>query len=263
MTQRLRVGETLAEAVRRLPDMVRGAGGAIALSVALALVQVLAPVSGWARGVAFVAFAVAWLVAFGATTRIGVAQDLAGARALGLGSLGFQLSRTEARLAGATLLCGLFLSIMLALLGLTALAMFGGAGLDAEAVKARDWAAVGPAWKLVLLAFVGVVVLGAPVVLALRLSLFAAATVARGQMISLTSTSLTNGSMAPLFAGLVVVGLPGLLWLIVVAQGWLGGSAALAVGTLVLGLVQAPLTAAYLGAAYRRLERPSEDLAPL
>ena len=31
------------------------------------------------------------------------------------------------------------------------LALFGASGLDAEAIKARDWANVGPVWKLVLL----------------------------------------------------------------------------------------------------------------
>ncbi|CAN5400837.1 hypothetical protein BH09PSE1_BH09PSE1_10680 [soil metagenome] len=263
MTERLRLRETLAETLRRLPDMARGAGGAIVLSAVLALVVVLAPLDGWGRAAAVLAFALAWLVALGAMTRIGVAEDLAGAKALGLGPFGFQLTKIEARLAGATLLCALFLTIMLALLALVALALFGGAGLDAGAVKARDWAAVGPAWKLGLLGFVGLVVLGAPVVLALRLSLFAPATVGRGQMISLTATSMTNGSMAPLFAGLVVAGLPGLAWLALVAAGGLRGPAALAVGVLALAVIQAPLTAAWLGAAYRRLERPSEDLAPL
>lgn len=263
MTGRLRLRETLAGAVRRMPDMARGAGGAIALSAALALVAGLAPLDGRGRAVAVVAFAVAWLVAFGAVTRIGVAQDLAGAKTLGLGPSGFQLTRTEARLAGATLLCALFLSIILALLGLVALAMFGGAELNAEAVRARDWGAVGPAWKLVLLGFVGAVVLGAPVVLALRLSLFAQATVARGRMISLTATLLTNGSMAPLFAGLVIAGLPATGWLLVSAAGLVAGPAALVVGVLVLAGLQPPLTAAFLGAAYRRLERPLEDLAPL
>jgi hypothetical protein len=263
MTGRLRLRETLAEAVRRTPDMWRGAGGAIALSGLLALVVLLVPVGGWVKAVAVVMFALAWVVALGALTRIGVAEDLAGARASGLGPLGFQFTKTEARLAGATLLCALFLSIMLALLGLVALALFGGAGLDAKAVEARNWAAVGPTWKLVLLGFVGLVVVGAPVVLGLRLSLYSPATVGRGQMISLTATSLTNGSMLPLFGGLVVVGLPGMLWLALVAAGGLAGWAAIVVGTLVVAGVQAPLTAAYLGAAYKRLERPSDDLAPL
>lgn len=263
MTERLRLREALAETARRLPDMGRGAGGIILLSAVLALILVLAPVGGWLQGLLVVAFILSWVVAFGALTRIGVAEDLAGARALGLGPLGFQFTRTEARLAGASLLCALFLSIILALLGLVALAMFGGAGLDAEAVKARDWAAVGPAWKLILLGCVGLVVLGAPVLFALRLSLFAQATVGRGQMISLTATALTNGSMAPLFAGQVIVGLPILLWLVLAASGVIGGVVVLALGVLILAFIQAPLNATFLGAAYRRLERPIDDLAPL
>lgn len=249
--------------MRRLPDMWRGAGGALALLALMALAVVFGLGSGWIRLIVVLLFLGAALVTFGAVTRIGLANDLVSARTLGLGPLGFQLTKVEARLAGATLLCALFLSIMLALLGLVALAMFGGAGLDAEAVKLRDWGAVGPVWKLVLLAFVVVVVVGAPVVLALRLSLFAPATVGRGQMISLTSTALTNGAMAPLFAGLIVVGLPLVLCLLLLFAGGVVARLAPIIGVLLIVGVQTPLTAAFLGAAYRRLERPIDDLAPL
>ena len=251
---RLNLGAALAEALRRLPDMARGAGGVLVVTAGLALTCAIASLSGWPCAVVGLATGLAGLAAFGAVTRIGVASDLADARRLGLGPQGFQLTRTEARLAGAALLCALFLTIILSLLALVALALFGAAGLDAGAVRARDWAAVGPAWKLVLLALVGLVVLGTPVLLLVRLSLFAQATVGRGQMTSLTATTLTNGAMIPLLAGLVMCAAPMILWILLTAAGLLSGEVGLIGGVVMLAAIQAPLTAAFLGAAYRQLE---------
>lgn len=249
---KLDLGATLNEAVRLLPDMLRGAGGALGLSA----IAVIATgfVTGWLATLAGAIAMVAGVSAFGAITRIGVAGDLAGAKTQGLGPLGFQLRKVEARLLGASLLCSLFMTIILSLLALTALALFGGAGLNAQAVEARDWAAVGPTWKLALLAFVGAVVLLTPVVLGLRLSLFAQATVGRGQMISLTATALTNGVMIPLFVGLLVVQIPALIWCGLIASGVLSGQAALWFGVIGLAAVQTPLLSGFLGSAYRRLE---------
>jgi len=254
---RLALGATLGEAAQRMPDMARGAGGVLGLTAGFALL-LLAGSAGWFALLGWLALILSALSSFGAVTRIGVAQDLDGARRRGLGPLGFQLSRVEARLAGATLLCTLFLTIILSLLALVALALFGGAGLDAGAIRARDWAAAGAAWKLILLSGVGLVVLATPVLLAVRLALFAQATVGRGQMISLTATSLTNNAILPLLGGLIVCGAPLLLWLALVIAGVLAGKAALAVATIILFAVQAPFTAAVLGAAYRQLET-SED----
>lgn len=263
MTPRLRLRETLTEALWRAPEVLTGAGGALFAAAAMTLVLALAPTSGWATFAVGSLWGLALLVALGAVTRIGVAGDKAGGKALGLGPAGLQLNQTELRLLGATLLCGLFLAIMLALLGLTALALFGGAGLDAEAIRVRDWGAAGPAWKLWLLAGVGVIVVGAPVVLALRLSFYAQATVAAGRMISLTATGLTNGSMLPLAAGLALVQAPGLAWALLGLSGLVPAKAALAAGVVMVAVVQVPLKAAFLGAAFRRLDRPGEGLAPL
>ena len=260
-TRKLDLVATLAEAVRRLPTMWRGAGGVLALAAALTLAALFAPGEGSMRVAVWAAAVAAALAAFGAITRIGLASD--GARVAGLGPFGLQLGKVEARLAGAVLLCALFLSIILSLLALVALALFGGAGLDAEAIRARDWAAAGAAWKLALLAGVGVVVLGTPVLLAVRLSLFAQATVAEGRMISLTATRLTNGAILPLLGGLVVVQAPGLLWTLFALSGVLSVTAALVGGIVLIALVQIPLQAAFLGAAYRRLQAPQDDLAPL
>lgn len=260
---RLSFGHAMTEAVRLWPMMMTGAGGALILS---ALLWGVGGVGGVTGGAAVALQAAGWLaglVGWSAATRIGVAGDLAGAKAAGLGPFGFQLGRPELRLAGAFLLLLLFFAIILSLLGLTALALFGAAGLDVEALKLRDWAAVGPAWKLALLAVIGVVLIGAPVVLAVRVSLFAQATIARNRMTSLGVTGLTNGAMAPLFAGLAVSWLPGLAWLALCLALGLDGRLA-TIGWLVLHAAwQAPISAGFLGAAWRRLERPEEELAPL
>ena len=253
----------MTEAVRLWPMMMTGAGGALILS---ALLWGVGSVGGLTGGAAVALQAAGWLaglVAWSAVTRIGVAGNVVGAKAAGLGPLGFQLGRPELRLAGAFLLLLLFFAIILSLLGMTALAVFGAAGLDVEALKLRDWAAVGPAWKLSILAVIGVVLIGAPVVLAVRICLFAQATIARERMTSLGVTGLTNGAMAPLFAGLAVSWLPGLGWLAVCVTLGLDGRLATA-GWLVLQTIwQAPISAGFLGAAWRRLERPDEGLAPL
>lgn len=262
-SRKLRLRETLTEALWRAPDVLTGAAGAIGAAAAMSLLIVLAPSSGWIRVMEFAVLGLLLLVTFGAVTRLGVAGDKAGAKALGLGPAGLQATATEARLLGASLLCGLFLVIIYALLGLTALALFGAAGLDAEAIRMRDWAAAGPAWKLALLAVVGVILLGAPVLLSVRLSLYAQATVATGRMISLTATRLTNGAILPLLAGLILVQTPVVIWGLLALTGVLSLTAALVGGIVLIALVQTPLKAAFLGAAYRRLQQPTDDLAPL
>lgn len=253
-TVKLDLPATLGEAVAGWPRMMRGAGGILAQTAVLTLVCRFVAAPGWSLGVLYVATAVSGLMAFGAVTRIGVAQDAAGAKVLGLGPFGFQMGRPELRLLGASLLVVLFLSIILSLLALTALALFGGAGLDAEAIRARDWAGAGAAWKLALLAGVGVIVLATPILLAVRLSLYAPATVGRGEMTSLTATGLANGNILPLLVGELACKAPSILWLVLAGTGVLWGAAAAIVGAVLLILIQAPLTAGFLGAAYHRLE---------
>ncbi|MGQ2991714.1 MAG: hypothetical protein ACT6RD_05395 [Brevundimonas sp.] len=248
----LPLGAALVEAVRAMPQMMRGAGPALILTTVL--LSASGWLAGWAGGVVGLAAAVGALAAFGAVTRIGL-FGLEGARERGLGRGGFQLRRLEFRLLGATLLIVLFMSIILSLLGLTALALFGASGLDAGAIEARDWAQVGPLWKLVLLGGVALVVVATPVVFLVRLSLYAQATAVWGRMASLATTGLTNGAMIPLLAGLAASAAPALLWMVVTfAAGW-SGVAAGAVGAALLMLVQTPLTAGFLGAAWRRLGR--------
>lgn len=257
---RLPLRATLAEAFGLWPAMAVGAGGILALTA------ILWGAAGWAGGLGWVvttASLLVWLVAWSAVTRIGVAGAVEAARATGLGPQGFQIGQAELRLAGAVLLLSLFFAIILSLLGLTALALFGAAGLDVEALKARDWAGVGPMWKLVLLALIGAVLIAAPLALRVRVSLFAQATIARGRMTSLGATALTNGSMWPLFAGMLLIAAPGLIWLIVAVAAPLNGALTLIGWGLIQAGWQAPLTAGFLGAAWRRLERNDEELAPL
>ncbi|CAN5153852.1 hypothetical protein BH10PSE2_BH10PSE2_16750 [soil metagenome] len=256
--RRLDLFATLGEAVVTMPVMWRGAGGVLTVLAALwgaaLLMAALKGAGGVIGGLTDLATALVALMTWGAITRIGVAGDLAGARRLGLGPFGFQMTRIEARLLGAGALCGLFMIIMLSLLALVALAMFGFAGLNAGAIRAHDWAAVGAAWKLALLAGVGLIVLGVPVVFAVRLCLFAPATVGRGQMISLTATGLTNGAILPLLGGLVVCSVPTLACGVLALAFEGGGGLVPVLWVVSYAGVQAPLTAAFLGIAYRRLE---------
>ncbi len=248
----LPLGTSLSEAVRAMPDMVRGAGPVLALTAALLILSSL--LSETASGLIGLVALIGGLAAFGAVTRIGLfGRD--GARTNGLGPGGFQLGRLEARLLGATLLITLFMAIILSLLGLTALALFGASGLNAEAIKAGDWGRVGPVWKLILLGAVALVVVVTPVVFLVRLRLYAQATAVWGRMTSLAATGLTNGAMIPLLAGLVICAAPMVLWMgLCLAAGW-GGDAAGGVAAVLLMLVQTPLSAGFLGAAWRRLGR--------
>lgn len=247
----LPLGVALSEAVRAMPDMMRGAGPALVLTAVLSAAS--GWLTGWAGGLVGLA-ALVGLSGFGAVTRIGL-FGLEGARERGLGPGGFQLRRLELRLLGATLLIALFMSIILSLLGLTALALFGASGLDAAAIEARDWARVGPAWKLVLLGGVALIVVATPVIFLVRLSLYAQATAVWGRMASLATTGLTNGAMLPLLTGLAICAAPTLLWMVMAfAAGW-GGAAAGTVGAALWVLVQTPLTAGFLGAAWHRLGR--------
>ncbi len=199
------------------------------------------------------------LVSTGALGRGSVAEDRSGARRLGLGPAGLQFGKPELRLLGAALLCALFLTLILCVIALVLLATFGIAGLDAEAIRLRNWATVGPAWKLGLLAVMTISMLCAVIVLAGRLSLSIPATIARRHMVSLHSIALTRGAVGPLVAGLVATSAPMILLLVMTGAGWIGGVAAWIAWAAVLNLIQGPLTLGYLGAAYRRLE----PLSPL
>ena len=249
----LRLGETLTAAGRTLPRMWRGAWGAILLA---AVVWSAQPLFFGVVGLAWAPFAlVATLILAGALSRIAITDDLAGARRLGLGPAGLQFKRAELRLLGAGLLCAVFMAMILSVVALVLLAVFGMAELNARAIELRQWSAVGPVWKLVLLGLTTVFALFAVVAFAVRLSLFAPATVGRGHVVSLHSMTIARGAFWPLLAGLIVTGAPKVGLVLAWGAGLLSGDLGWVVWTAVLIAVQAPLTLAFVGAAYRQLDR--------
>jgi len=248
----LRLGETLSAAVRALPRLWRGACGAIVLA---AVVWSLKPLAAGAAGLIWAACALAsTLVLAGALARIAITDDLVEARRLGLGPVGLQFGSPEVRLLGAGLLCAIFLAMILSVVALVLLAVFGMAELNAQAIEMRQWSAVGPAWKLILLAVVTAFALFAVIAFAVRLSLFAPATIGRGQMVSLQSMSIARGGFWSLLVGLVVTAAPKIALVLLWGAGLMSGTAGWTVFAVVLTGLQAPLTMAFVGAAYRRLE---------
>ena len=133
-------------------------------------------------------------------------------------------------------------------------AVFGMAELNAQAIEMRQWSAVGPAWKLTLLAVVTAFALFAVIAFAVRLSLFAPATIGRGQMVSLQSMSIARGGFWSLLVGLVVTAALKIALVLLWGAGLMSGTAGWIVFAVVLTALQAPLTMAFVGAAYRRLE---------
>ncbi len=241
------------------PEVGRGFGrawregaGAILLSTLAWTASSFVP-----AGLGAVGIVVATLMLTGALSRIAVSADRAGAAALGLGPWGLQFGRTEARLLVAFALCAVFMAMILSVAALVLLALFGLAGLDPEAIRARDWNAIGPAWKLVLLGVVTAVGVYAVVALTARLSLFAPATAAEQRIVSLQVVALSRGAFWPLLAGLIFTAAPKIMLLLTAGAGWLKGEAGGFVWPLVLNAVQAPLTLAFVGAAYRRLSPTS------
>ena len=253
----LRLGEVLTDGLNRARRAGLDAWGAILLGAVVWGAGPFVPDS--ARWPWAFAALIVMLVSTGALGRGALADDRSGARRLGLGPAGLQFGRPELRLLGAALLCAVFLTLILCVVALVLLATFGIAGLDAEAIRLRNWAAVGPAWKLGLLALMTVGTLCAVIVLAVRLSLFIPATVARRHMVSLQSIALSRGVVGPLAAGLILTAAPSTVLLVAAGAGWIGGAGAWITWAAVLNLIQGPLTLGSLGAAYRRLE----PLSPL
>jgi hypothetical protein len=252
--RRLNLRVALGRTLRVLPLMWSGAAGALALCAALWLLPAFWSPDGWVRGIWALSVAASTLVAVGALARLSISDDLAEARTKGLGPLGLQAKVPEARLVGAALLCLLFLSMIVCILALVVLAIFGMAELDVQAIQARDWAAVGEPWKLGVLAVLGAGAVAIPLLLVIRLSLFAPATLGRRQMVSLNSMGIAYGSFWPLLAGLVVTALPKIVLLTLIGMDVLSGRTGDIVAVLGLVGLQLPLTIGFLGAAYRQLE---------
>lgn len=245
---RLSPAAVVQDAVGLLPRVWSGAALALGLWASVGAAAAI-----WSVGVTGIVLAVlgavVGLVAIGAGLRIAVADDLAGARALGLGTGGLQLARGELRLLGAAALCLLFWAIVASLVGLTVLALFGGSELSVEAIQARDWDSVGPAWRVAVVAVVGVGAIVIPLMLAARLAMAGPATVAQGRMVSLPAMAISRGNVVVLVLGLVLFSIPGLVLLGILAA--LGGTFAGIGSAIVVVWVLVPMWMAFLGAAYR------------
>lgn len=257
--RRLNLRVALGRTLRVLPLLWRSAVGALVLCAALWLLPVVwAPTGGWVWLWAAAA-AVSTVIAVGALARLSISDTIGEARALGLGPTGLQARLPEARLVGAALLCLLFLAMILSILGLVVLAIFGMAELNVQAIQSRDWAAVGEPWKLGVLTVLAIGAVAIPLLLTVRLSLFAPATLGRRQMVSLNSMGIAYGSFWPIFGGLILTALPKIVLLTLIGTGSLTGAVGQVVWVAGLVGLQLPLTLGFLGAAYRQLEYWSPD----
>lgn len=260
-SRRLNLQAALGATLRGLPSLWSGAAGALLLCVVVWLVPLMWAPLGWTGfGWRMAAFAVG-LVAVGALTRVSISGDLKEARALGLGPFGLQVTKVEARLVGAFLLCLLFLTMILSVLGLVVLAIFGMSELNVQAIQARDWAAVGEPWKMGVLAVLGLGALIIPLLLIVRLSLFAPATLGRRQMVSLNAMGIAYGSFWSLLAGYVITSLPKIVMLTLIGAGVLTGTTACVIWVVGIVGLQLPLTVGFMGTAYRQLEYWSPEEA--
>ena len=248
----LRLGETLTAAGRTLPRIWRGAWGAILLAAVAWSAQ---PLAVDAAGLIWAMLALAATLALaGALGRIAITDDLTQARRLGLGPVGLQFGRPELLLLGAGLLCAVFMAMILSVVALALLAVFGMAELNAQAIELRQWSAVGPAWKLILLAVVTAFALFAVVAFSVRLSLFAPATLGRGHLVSLHSMAIARGAFWPLLIGLTLTAAPKIALVLLCGAGLLSGTVGWVISAIVLTGLQAPLTMAFVGGAYRRMD---------
>ena len=250
--RRLKVGAALSDGLGAVLRLWAGAWGVLLFAVLLGLIAPWVP-AGMGSVFYGVAFGMTMLAAWGALCRLAATPERAVAERAGLRAGGFQIGKLEARIVFAAFLNLLFLSMILVVLALVVLAIFGMATLDLDAVRARNWAAAGPAWQLALLAVVGGIALSVPILLAVRLALFSQATVGRGHTVSLNTMGIATGSFWPLLGVLIVTCLPTALLLTAIASG-LPFAGHPAVVTAVLAWIQAPVAAGVLSAAYRQLE---------
>jgi hypothetical protein len=205
----------------------------------------------WTRPVAAGLALVVGLMTEGALYRLGVADDAKAARALGLGPLGLQFGLAELRLLAAGVLVALFLGLVgLALAVVLAFA----AGWLQVGFDRQEWLSAPEGWRA--MAYAGLILVAAWGVLqlAIRLSLYKAATVARRRIVSVSALGLSEHNFWRLLCGLLVAALPSLALL--TWRAWGGGAGVWtgAVLAAVTAFVQAPLSIGFLSEAYRRLE---------
>ncbi len=246
--RRLDVVAAFATALGGVPAAWMGAWGVLAFASVLIAAPVFVPLDGWMGWAHTALLALTGLSAWAALTRI--ALD----RRSGLGGGGLQFGKAELRIAAALVLNLLFLGLIMAVLALVMTAVLGAAGLEVKPILARDWVAVGPPWKLGVLALAAPIALGAAVLVVIRLSLFAPASVGRGQIVALNSMGIAHGAFWPLLG----------LWLIVAAgaalmpyaehAGWIAWPMSRLLAAFVIPWLWAPVAAGALAAAWRQLE---------
>lgn len=252
--RRLNPIRALAEGGASIPRAAQGAWGILAFWTLMLVAPLIVPMEGAVGALHGLGLSLTALVAVGALLRLGVGQSLKDARALGLGAAGFQVGVAELRIIWATVLIAIFLGLIAVVLGLMTLAVFGIAELNAAAIQARDWSAVGPVWKQAVLAIFTLGIVAVPILLLTRLSLFAAASVGRGRTVSLDSMAIATGSGWPLFGLLIVLAAGPVILGLIVLEGVVPSPLSRLLIAILLPWIWAPFAVGSLCGAYRQLE---------
>jgi hypothetical protein len=266
MGRRLPLGRAFADAAAFVPKAwLEAWGGLILFGVVLAA-PLFAPagwnlrappaVFGWAA-----ALFVVGLVTEAGLYRLGVSDTAEAARRRGLGLGGLQFGPPELRLMAAALLVLAFLVTVS--LALALVLMFVGAVTGVRpwevgcpehiqaSLSSGDAPTIVSALSVVAAAFV-------LAQLAVRLSLFRAATIARGKIVSLNALALGEGNLWRLLIGLVASLAPTFALLAISGSKWAltssNHTAFLILTALVTAAVQLPFSIGFLSSAYKRLE---------
>jgi len=252
--RRLNPIRALADGVASIPRAARSAWAVLAFWTLMLAAPLVLPVEG-AVGIAHgMGLWLTALVAVGTLFRLGVSDTVSQAQELGLGAGGLQIGAAEARIAWGSVLILIFLGLIGCILALVALAVFGMAELDAAAIQAREWTSVGPGWKLALLAIVTGLIVGIPVLLITRLSLFAAASVARRRTVSLDSMAIATGSGWALLGVLMVIAVGPVGLGLLMLEGLISRPLGEGLSAVFVPWLWAPFATAALSSAYRQLE---------
>ena len=157
------------------------------------------------------------------------------------------------RVLGSGLLCGLFLTLIIMVLGLVLLGVAGATGLAEgdDLTMATQAVVADGGWKTFVLLALGIAAVLLVLTLSARLMVAGPATVASGRVVSLASLGFTRGSGLKPAAGLLVALAPTLLLalsalLVPNVGGWIDW-----VWAGVLGFVQMPLLAGYATGLWR------------
>jgi hypothetical protein len=118
----------------------------------------------------------------------------------------------------------------------------------------QEWLTAPEGWRALVFAGLILLALWGVLQLAVRLSLYKAASVARRRIVSVSALGLSEHNFWRLLCGLLVAALPSLALLTWRAWGGSAGPWTGAVLAVVTAFVQTPLSIGFLSEAYRRLE---------